>query len=55
MSDRPDSLHGTVGEAATTAGKTDYDAVNAALNKGTFKTALGDLSFDSNGDVTLPG
>ena len=42
-------------QAATTAGKTDYDAVVDALNKGTFKTALGDLSFDGKGDVTLPG
>ena len=26
-----------------------------ALNTGTFKTVLGDLSFDDVGDVTLPG
>ena len=36
-------------------GSTDYDAVVKALSDGTFKTVLGDLSFDDKGDVTLPG
>ncbi|HSG95325.1 MAG TPA: branched-chain amino acid ABC transporter substrate-binding protein, partial [Afifellaceae bacterium] len=42
-------------QAATTAGSTEYDAVVEALNTGTFNTALGELSFDEKGDVTLPG
>lgn len=42
-------------QAVTTAGSTDFDAVVKALNEGTFKTVLGDLSFDDKGDVTLPG
>ncbi len=42
-------------QAATTAGSTDYDAVNEALNSGTFDTVLGTLSFDDKGDVSLPG
>ncbi|MCW2308394.1 branched-chain amino acid ABC transporter substrate-binding protein [Rhodobium gokarnense] len=42
-------------QAAEAAGTTDYDAVVKALNEGTFKTVLGELSFDDKGDVTLPG
>ncbi len=42
-------------DAVKAAGSTDYDAVIAALDEGTFKTVLGDLSFDDKGDVTLPG
>ncbi|WP_265517789.1 branched-chain amino acid ABC transporter substrate-binding protein [Nitratireductor luteus] len=42
-------------QAVNTAGSTDYDAVVAALNDGTFETVLGELSFDEKGDVTLPG
>ncbi|MBK5950558.1 branched-chain amino acid ABC transporter substrate-binding protein [Rhodobium orientis] len=42
-------------QAAEAAGSTDYDAVVKALNEGTFKTVLGELSFDDKGDVTLPG
>ncbi len=42
-------------QAAGTAGNTEYDAVVASLNDGTFTTVLGDLSFDDKGDVTLPG
>ncbi|MGE0844949.1 MAG: branched-chain amino acid ABC transporter substrate-binding protein [Flavobacteriaceae bacterium] len=42
-------------QAAATAGSTDFDAVVKALDDGTFKTVLGDLSFDDKGDVTLPG
>ncbi len=42
-------------QAATTAGSTDYDKVNAALASGKFSSVLGELSFDDKGDVTLPG
>ena len=42
-------------QAAEAAGSTDYDAVVKALDDGSFKTVLGDLSFDGKGDVTLPG
>lgn len=42
-------------QAASAAGSTDYDAVVAALNDGSFDTVLGSLSFDDKGDVTLPG
>jgi branched-chain amino acid transport system substrate-binding protein len=42
-------------QAANAAGSTDFDKVVAALNSGKFKTVLGELSFDSKGDVTLPG
>ena len=42
-------------QAVETAGSTDFDAVVKALNEGTFKTVIGDLSFDDKGDVTLPG
>ena len=42
-------------QAANAAGKTDFDAVVKALDDGTFKTVLGDVKFDSKGDVTLPG
>lgn len=42
-------------QAVATAGKTDYAAVAEALNAGAFKTALGELSFDDKGDVSLPG
>ena len=36
--------------AAEAAGKTDFDPIVKALNDGTFKTVLGDLSFDDKGD-----
>ena len=42
-------------QAAEAAGSVDYDPMVAALNGGDFKTALGDLSFDGKGDVSLPG
>ncbi|MEQ9642677.1 MAG: branched-chain amino acid ABC transporter substrate-binding protein [Alphaproteobacteria bacterium] len=42
-------------QAANKAGSTDLDAVLKAMNSTTFNTVLGDLSFDSKGDVTLPG
>lgn len=42
-------------QAVETAGTTDFDPVVEALNTGTFKTVLGDLSFNDVGDVTLPG
>ena len=45
----------TWAQAAAAAGSTDFDAVVAALNDGTFNTVLGSLSFDDVGDVTLPG
>ena len=41
--------------AVAAAGSTDFDAVVKALNDGTFKTVLGDVTFDDKGDVTLPG
>lgn len=41
--------------AVTSASSTDYDAVVKALDEGTFETALGSLSFDDKGDVSLPG
>ncbi|WP_334128348.1 branched-chain amino acid ABC transporter substrate-binding protein [Sneathiella sp.] len=42
-------------QAATAAKSIEEDKVIEALNTGTFKTVLGDLSFDDVGDVTLPG
>ena len=42
-------------QAVATAGSTDFKKVVDALNAGTFKTVLGDVKFDSKGDVTLPG
>lgn len=42
-------------DAVKAAGTTDTEKVTAELDKGTFKTVLGDLSFDDKGDVTLPG
>jgi len=42
-------------QAAEAAGSADFEAVVAALNGGEFDTALGTVSFDEIGDVTLPG
>ena len=42
-------------QAVETAGSTDFDPVVAALNDGTFKTVLGESTFDEKGDVELPG
>lgn len=42
-------------EAANAAKSTEFDKVVESLNTGKFKTVLGELSFDSKGDVTLPG
>jgi branched-chain amino acid transport system substrate-binding protein len=42
-------------QAAEKAGSTDLGKVLGAMKSSTFKTVLGDLSFDSKGDVTLPG
>ena len=42
-------------QAVTQAGSTDFDPVVAVLGGGTFKTVLGDVSFDAKGDVKLPG
>ena len=41
--------------AVEAAGSPDFDKVVPELDKGTFKTVLGELSFDDKGDVTLPG
>jgi branched-chain amino acid transport system substrate-binding protein len=40
--------------AATAAKSTDYGKVSAAIASGSFKTALGTLSFDGKGDVKPP-
>lgn len=45
----------TWAQAAGEAGSTDFDAVNEKLSSGKFETVLGELSFDSKGDVSLPG
>jgi len=45
----------TYAEAVKQAGGTDAKKVTDTLNKGTFKTVLGDMKFDSKGDVSLPG
>lgn len=42
-------------QAAEAAGSTELAAVVEALNEGAFETVLGTVSFDENGDVTLPG
>jgi len=42
-------------QAVETAGSTEFDPVVKALNEGTFKTVIGDLSFNDTGDVDLPG
>jgi branched-chain amino acid transport system substrate-binding protein len=42
-------------QAATTAGATDFQKVVDALDKGSFKTVLGTVSFNEKGDVKLPG
>lgn len=41
--------------AAKAAGSNDPEAVAKELKKGTFKTVLGDLSYDEKGDPKLPG
>lgn len=41
-------------QAASSAKSEDTKAVSAALAKGTFKTVVGDFSFDKKGDPTLP-
>jgi branched-chain amino acid transport system substrate-binding protein len=42
-------------QAVTEAGTTNFDPVNAVLAARKFHTVLGELGFDSKGDVTLPG
>ena len=42
-------------DAVKAAGTTDLEPVVKALSTGDFKTVLGDLKFDSKGDVTMPG
>jgi branched-chain amino acid transport system substrate-binding protein len=41
-------------QAAATAGAKDFDKVVEALGKGTFRTAIGEVTFDAKGDATLP-
>ena len=44
-----------IAEAAKAAGSSDPEAVAKAMKeKGPFKTAIGDLSFDAKGDITRP-
>ena len=44
-----------IAEAAKAAGSSDPETVATAIKeKGPFKTALGDLGFDSKGDITRP-
>jgi len=42
-------------QAAEAAGSTKFDPVVSVLNKRHFNSVLGELSFDSKGDVSLPG
>jgi branched-chain amino acid transport system substrate-binding protein len=42
-------------QAAEKAGSFDTAKVIAALKANTFSTVLGDIGFDSKGDVTAPG
>jgi branched-chain amino acid transport system substrate-binding protein len=42
-------------DAVKKAQTTDAKKVEAALRSGKFKTVLGDIGFDKNGDVTAPG
>jgi branched-chain amino acid transport system substrate-binding protein len=42
-------------QAATAAGSAEPAKVLPELQKGTFKTVIGDVSFDDKGDVKLPG
>jgi len=41
-------------QAATKAGSTDLEKVTKALNETTFKTVLGDITFDGKGDIKQP-
>ncbi len=41
-------------QAVTKAGSTDLDKVTKALRGNTFKTVLGDLTFDAKGDIKQP-
>jgi branched-chain amino acid transport system substrate-binding protein len=40
--------------AITRAGSADYEKTVAAMHQGSYATVLGDISFDSKGDVTKP-
>jgi len=42
-------------QAATQAKSTKYAALEKAMRSGTFKTVIGDLSFDAKGDQKAPG
>ncbi|MBO6758946.1 MAG: branched-chain amino acid ABC transporter substrate-binding protein [Roseibium sp.] len=42
-------------QAAEAAGSLEHGALVSALDSGTFDTVIGPVSFDDNGDMTLPG
>jgi branched-chain amino acid transport system substrate-binding protein len=42
-------------QAAEAAGSTELEALLPVMNGQTFNTVLGELSFNDEGDVTLPG
>ena len=42
-------------QAAEAAGSTDMDKILKVMNSTKFATVLGELGFDSKGDVSLPG
>ena len=42
-------------QAAEAAGSTDMDKILGVMNSTKFATVLGELGFDSKGDVSLPG
>jgi len=42
-------------QAAKAAGWDDFDAVVKAMDSGRFSTVIGDVAFDANGDMSLPG
>ncbi|THF61866.1 branched-chain amino acid ABC transporter substrate-binding protein [Pseudothauera nasutitermitis] len=42
-------------QAATKAGSTDYKALEKAVRGNTFKTVIGDLAFDAQGNLATPG
>jgi len=41
-------------QAAEKAGSTDTDKVAAVLHGGTYKTVLGNITFDDKGDIVNP-
>jgi len=42
-------------QAATKAGSTKFEPLNAAIHNGTFDTAIGKLAFDKKGNLATPG